>query len=48
MSSETQAEWPTPVDPVAMLGVMKDDQAVRAVAEEAKSKLKRVIESLKG
>lgn len=38
----------TAVDPVAMLGVMKDDQAVRAVAEEAKSKLKRVIESLKG
>ncbi|HLB47853.1 MAG TPA: DUF302 domain-containing protein [Anaerolineales bacterium] len=37
----------TAVDPVAMLGVMKDDQAVRAVAEEAKSKLKRVIESLK-
>ena len=38
----------TAVDPVVMLGVMKDDQAVRAVAEEAKSKLKRVIESLKG
>ncbi len=38
----------TAVDPVAMLGVMKDDPAVSAVAEEAKSKLERVIESLKG
>src|SRR5574342_1029152 len=32
----------TAVDPVAMLGVMKDDQIVCDVAEEAKSKLKRV------
>ena len=38
----------TAVDPVAMLGVLKDDQVVCDVAEEAKSKLKRVIESLKG
>jgi uncharacterized protein (DUF302 family) len=37
----------TAVDPVAMLGVMKDDQVVCDVAEEAKAKLKRVIESLK-
>lgn len=38
----------TAVDPVAMLGVMKGDPAVSAVAEEAKSKLKRVVEGLKG
>ncbi len=38
----------TAVDPVTMLGVLKDDQVVCDVAEEAKAKLKRVIESLKG
>ena len=37
----------TAVDPVAMLGVLSGDQAVRAVAEEARARLKRVIESLK-
>ena len=37
----------TAADPVAMLSIMKDDPVVREVAEEAKAKLKRVIESLK-
>jgi uncharacterized protein (DUF302 family) len=37
----------TAVDPMAMLGVMKDDPVVSDVAEEAKAKLKRAIESLK-
>jgi uncharacterized protein (DUF302 family) len=36
----------TAVDPVAMLGVMKDDQIVCEVAEEAKARLTRAIESL--
>jgi len=36
----------TAVDPVAMLGVMKDDQVVCDVAEKAKARLRRVIESL--
>jgi uncharacterized protein (DUF302 family) len=34
------------VDPVAMLGVLKDDEVVCAVAEEAKARLQRAIESL--
>ena len=37
----------TAVDPIAMLDVLKDDQVVCDVAEEAKAKLQRVIESLK-
>ena len=37
----------TAVDPLVMLGVLKDDQAVRAVAEEARVKLQRAIASLK-
>ena len=37
----------TAVDPMAMLGVMKDDQVVCEVAEEARARLIRVIESLK-
>ena len=37
----------TAVDPVAMLGVLKDDQVVCNVAEEAKVRLKRAIERLK-
>jgi len=36
----------TAVDPVTMLGVMKDDQVVCEVAEEAKARLQRVIASL--
>ncbi len=36
----------TAVDPVAMLGVMKDDQIVCEVAEEVKARLTRAIESL--
>jgi len=36
----------TAVDPVAMLGVMKDDQVVCEVAEEAKARLTRAIASL--
>ena len=36
----------TAVDPVAMLGALKDDQAVRDVAEEARARLKRAVESL--
>ena len=35
------------VDPVTMLGVLKDDQVVCDVAEEAKSRLERAIEHLK-
>ncbi len=34
------------VDPVVMLGVLKDDAAVCAVAEEAQGRLRRAIESL--
>jgi uncharacterized protein (DUF302 family) len=37
----------TAVDPIAMLDVLKDDQVVCDVAEEAKAKLQRVIQSLK-
>ena len=37
----------TAVDPVAMLGVLKDDQAVRDVADEARARLKRAVESLR-
>lgn len=37
----------TAVDPVAMLGALKDDQVVCDVAESAKEKLQRVIQSLK-
>ena len=37
----------TAVDPMAMLDVMKDDQVVCEVAEEARARLIRVIESLK-
>ena len=37
----------TAVDPIAMLDVLKDDEVVCSVAEEAKAKLQRVIESLK-
>lgn len=37
----------TAVDPIAMLDVLKDDQVVCDVAEEAKARLQRVIESLK-
>ncbi|MBZ0291498.1 MAG: DUF302 domain-containing protein [Anaerolineae bacterium] len=36
----------TAVDPVTMLGALKDDQVVCDVAEEAKLRLKRVIEKL--
>lgn len=36
----------TAVDPVATLGVMKDDQIVCEVAEEAKARLTRAIASL--
>jgi uncharacterized protein (DUF302 family) len=34
------------VDPVAMLGVLKDDEVVCAVAEEAEAGLQRAIDSL--
>ncbi len=34
------------VDPLQMLGVLKDDSTVQAVAVEARAKLKRVIASL--
>lgn len=37
----------TAVDPLVMLGALKDDQVMCDVAEEAKAKLQRVIESLK-
>ena len=37
----------TAVDPVTMLGVLKDDQVVCDVAKEAKSRLERAIEHLK-
>ena len=36
----------TAVDPAAMLGALKDDQVVCEVAEAARAKLQRVIESL--
>ncbi len=36
----------TAVDPVAMLGVLKEDPVVRDVAEEAKARLTRAIASL--
>jgi len=35
------------IDPQLMLSVLKDDQALRGVADEAKEKLTRVIGSLK-
>lgn len=35
------------VDPAAMLGLLKDEQAVCEVAEDARAKLKRVINSLR-
>lgn len=37
----------TAVDPAAMLGALKDDQIICAVAEEARARLTRVIESLR-
>jgi uncharacterized protein (DUF302 family) len=37
----------TAVDPVEMLGVLKGDAVVHEVAEEARTKLRRVIASLK-
>ena len=37
----------TAVDPIQMLGVLQEDPAVKAVAVEAKTKLERVISSLK-
>ena len=37
----------TAVDPIQMLGVLQEDPAVKAVAVEAKTKLERVILSLK-
>lgn len=37
----------TAVDPLLMLGVLQEDPAVNAVAVEAKTKLERVISSLK-
>ncbi len=37
----------TAVDPMQMLGVLEEDPAVKAVAVEAKTKLERVISSLK-
>lgn len=36
----------TAVDPLQMLGVLRDDSAVEAVAVEARAKLERVISSL--
>lgn len=37
----------TAVDPLQMLGVLQEDPAVKSVAVEAKTKLERVISSLK-
>jgi uncharacterized protein (DUF302 family) len=37
----------TAVDPNAMMAIFKDDEELCGVAEEAKGKLKRAIESLK-
>jgi uncharacterized protein (DUF302 family) len=37
----------TAVDPIQMLGVLQAEPAVKAVAAEAKTKLERVISSLK-
>ncbi|MDP1715673.1 MAG: DUF302 domain-containing protein [Anaerolineales bacterium] len=37
----------TAVDPLLMLGVLEEDPAVQAVAVEARTKLERVISSLK-
>ena len=37
----------TAVDPIQMLGVLQEEPAVKAVAIEAKTKLERVISSLK-
>ena len=37
----------TAVDPIQMLGVLQEEPAVKAVAVEAKTKLERVISSLK-
>src|SRR5574338_1012076 len=36
----------TAVDPIQMLGVLKEDSAVQAVASEARNKLERVISSI--
>jgi len=36
----------TAVDPMQMLGVLKEDSAVQAVASEARKKLEKVISSL--
>jgi len=44
---EGDAAVVTAIDPVAMLGIMKDDPVVCEVAKEAKAKLKRAIDSLK-
>jgi len=38
----------TSVNPLEMLGVLEEDPTVKAVAVEAKEKLERVINSLKG
>jgi len=37
----------TAVDPIQMLGVLQEDAAVKAVAAETRTKLERVISSLK-
>lgn len=37
----------TAVDPMQMLGVLKEDSAVQAVASEARTKLEKVISSLR-
>jgi uncharacterized protein (DUF302 family) len=37
----------TAVDPIAMMAVLKDDETVYKVAEEAREKLSRAIEDLK-
>lgn len=37
----------TAVDPLLMLGILRDDATVKAVAVEAKAKLEKVISSLK-
>jgi len=37
----------TAVDPIQMLGVLQEEPAVKAVAVEAKTRLERVISSLK-
>ena len=37
----------TAIDPIQMLGVLQEEPAVKAVAAEAKTRLERVISSLK-